>query len=133
MANKIIVKQISEKKWFGLYDKLDELDTETFLKNICEKCKMYILLQYGDNNVGIYGVIKGKGLYGFTSEKSDFFKGEDNIKFSNFGSVRTFALNSEQKISAFIKVFEKFLEANNKNIEQDIELVYYQEELENYI
>ncbi len=127
------IKQITEKKWFSLYDKIDELNKKSFLDNICEKCKMYILLQYGEKGVGIYGIIKGKGLYGFTTENSDFFKEEDNIKFVYYGAVRTFALNEEQKLSDFIKFFENFLEENKKFIEKEIELVYYQEEIQNFI
>lgn len=128
--NKIIIKQISETKWFSLYDKIDNLTKDEFTENICEECKMFILLQYFEGTVGIYGIIKGKGIYSFTT-KNDVFS--DDIVLETRHGIQGFLLNEKQNINTFVKFLEKFFNENNKKIKKDIELVFYQDEILKYI
>ena len=85
---------------------------------------MTILLQKGDNNdVGIYCVIKDKGLYGFTLLKNKFFQTYPNIlKLNEFNGVETFILDKSQTITHFIEFLDSFLIQNQKSLKNVIDV-----------
>lgn len=120
------IVKLTENKWFKLFDKLNDLSTNDFLENIKENEKLYILLQYdGNNGVGIYGVIKNKGLYGFTTKKNEFFKG-----FDLETKELSFIINDKQNIWTFINIFELMLKNNGKTLKKDVDIVYYEDEID---
>lgn len=132
--NDFIIKKLTENKWFGLYDKINELTTKEFIDNICENCKLSILIQYAENNqIGLYAVIKGVGLYGFTTQKSNFFKNKDVDLHNTSNGIQTFILNEKQTLKTFISIFSEFLREHNKKLKNKIELVYYQNEIDKII
>lgn len=130
----IQIKEISEKKWFNLYDVTDDLTTEEFIQSLTPKTQLNILIQYIDKeSIGLYGVIKGKGLYGFTMVKHNFFNDFKNIQIKIVNHCGAFIINSTQNINSFINILLDFFKQNNINLTNDINLVYFQEQIINFL
>lgn len=123
----IKISQITEKKWFGLYDVTNDLTTEDFIKCLTSKTKLNILLQFADEeSLGIYAALKGKGLYGFSLIKNDFFKDFPYIKMKIINDSSSFIIDTKQNINSFINVLLLFFQRNKIELQQDINLYYYE-------
>lgn len=130
----INLKEITESKWFNLYDKCDDLTTEEFITNLVPNIKLNILIQYVDEeSIAIYGVIKGKGLYGFTTLKNHFFDKFITIQLKTVNGCNSFIINDKQSINSFINVLLEFFKNNNINLKKDVDIVYYQKQISNLL
>lgn len=123
-------KNITESQWFKLIQNNKELTTNEFVSNIKEKSNLNIIIQsgYKTNDVGIYGIIKNVGLYGFLKPKNNFFiYGTTEIKLENNNDIFTFILDETQTLNDFCEYLDLFFAKNNISFQKTIKIYFYEQ------